>query len=88
LIHKKESYNRKKPEKMKTTKKNAISKPKKADKTGEAIKNKKAATVKYVPSEEEIREKAMEIYYERISRGEHGTAESDWREAEELLRGS
>ena len=39
-------------------------------------------------SEEEIREKAREIYYERIARGEHGTPESDWHEAEELLKGS
>jgi hypothetical protein len=46
------------------------------------------AAGKYIPSEDEIREKAREIYYERIARGEHGTSEGDWREAEELLKGS
>lgn len=73
---------------MKTLKAKAISKPKKTSKTDEALKSRKVTTSKYVPSEEEIQKKAREIYYERIARGEHGTAESDWREAEELLRGS
>lgn len=73
---------------MKTTKAKTTSKPKKTSDTGKTLKSKKVAPVKYVPSEEEIREKAREIYYERIARGEHGTAEADWREAEELLKGS
>ena len=73
---------------MKTTKAKTTSKPKKTSDTGKTLKSKKVAPVKYVPSEEEIREKAREIYYERIARGEHGTPEGDWREAEELLRGS
>lgn len=73
---------------MKTTKANTASKPKKTPDAGKTLKNKKTTTGKYVPSEDEIREKAREIYYERIARGEHGTAEGDWREAEELLKGS
>jgi hypothetical protein len=73
---------------MKTTKAKTTSKPKKTSDTGKTLKSKKVAPVKYVPSEEEVREKAREIYYERIARGEHGTAEADWREAEELLKGS
>jgi hypothetical protein len=72
---------------MKTSKTNSISKPKKTADAAEASKKKKVVISKSVPSEEEIREKAREIYYERIARGEHGTAEDDWREAEELLRG-
>ena len=79
---------------MKTTKAKTTGKPKKA---AAAIKPKKASVVsktakkkneaaKYLPSEGEIREKAREIYYERISRGEHGTPETDWHEAEELLK--
>ena len=72
---------------MKTTKTKTVTKPKKTATTAKTSKSKKAVTKKYVPSEEEIREKAREIYYERIARGEHGTSESDWREAEELLRG-
>ena len=40
------------------------------------------------PGEDQIREKAIEIYYDRIARGEYGTAETDWYEAEELLKGS
>jgi hypothetical protein len=73
---------------MKTAKAKTTSKPKKTSDTGKASKTKKVAPGKYVPSEEEIREKAREIYFERIARGEHGTAEADWREAEELLKGS
>jgi len=73
---------------MKTTKSNAVSKPKKTSDAGNAIKKKKITTGKYVVSEEKIREKAMEIYYERIARGEHGTPEGDWHEAEEILKGS
>jgi intergrase/recombinase len=73
---------------MKTTKAKTISKPKKTSEAGKTLKKKKVTPDKYVPGEEEIREKAREIYYERISRGEHGTPEGDWREAEELLKGS
>jgi hypothetical protein len=73
---------------MKTTKAKTVSKPKKTADAGITLKKKKVTTSKNVPGEEEIREKAREIYYERIARGEHGTPESDWREAEELLRGS
>jgi len=36
------------------------------------------------PSEEEIRELAEVMYHQRIDRGEHGTAEKDWLEAEEF----
>jgi hypothetical protein len=72
---------------IKATKSKPVSKPKKTSDTGKNINKKKAATGKNVPSEEDIREKAREIYYERISRGEHGTPESDWKEAEELLKG-
>ena len=73
---------------MKTTKAKAAVKPKKTTDAGKSLKSKKVTSGKYVPSEEEIREKAREIYYERIARGEHGTPEADWHEAEELLRGS
>jgi hypothetical protein len=40
------------------------------------------------PSEEVIREKAEEIYCQRIDRGEHGTAEEDWLNAVEYLKES
>lgn len=73
---------------MKTTKANAVSKPKKTTDASKAVKKKKITTGKYVVTEEEIREKAREIYFERIARGEHGTPESDWHEAEELLKSS
>ncbi len=42
----------------------------------------------YEPREEEIRNKAREIYLERIARKEHGTAVDDWLKAERLLKGS
>jgi hypothetical protein len=73
---------------MKTTKAKTVSKPKKTSDAGKTVKKKKVTTGKIVPGEDQIREKAREIYYERISRGEHGTPEDDWREAEELLKGS
>ena len=73
---------------MKTSKSKTASKPKKTPEAVKTVAKKKVTAGKYIPSEEEIREKAREIYYERIARGEHGTAESDWREAEELLKGS
>jgi len=71
-----------------TTKAKTASKPGKTSDAAKTAKQKKPSAVKYIPREEEIREKAMEIYYERIARGEHGTPEGDWHEAEELLRGS
>jgi hypothetical protein len=75
-------------EKKKTSKVKAIDKPKKTPVARKASKSKKVTASKFVPGEEEIRAKAMEIYHKRIALGKHGTAESDWREAEELLRGS
>jgi len=73
---------------MKTTKAKTVSKPKKTSAPAKTVRKKKEVTSKYVPNEDEIREKAREIYYERIAKGEHGTPEDDWREAEELLKGS
>jgi hypothetical protein len=73
---------------MKTLKEKTPGKTKKTTGAGKTVKSKKVTTNKPEPSEEEIREKAREIYYERISRGEHGTAESDWHEAKEILSGS
>jgi hypothetical protein len=70
-----------------TTKTKTTSKPKKTSDAVKTVKQKKVASAKYVPTEDEIREKAREIYYERMARGEHGTPESDWSEAEELLKG-
>jgi hypothetical protein len=59
-------------------------------------KAKKPAAVKAAPvkkavskkdvDQEAIRLKAEEIYHARIARGEHGTAEDDWHNAEKLLK--
>lgn len=39
------------------------------------------------PSSDQIRRRAYEIYLRRLATGAHGTAESDWLEAErELVR--
>jgi hypothetical protein len=73
---------------MKTSKAKTISKTKKPPKSGIEVKKKKVTVGKSKPSEEEIREKAMEIYNQRIEREEYGTAEDDWREAEEFFKGS
>jgi hypothetical protein len=72
----------------KTKKAPKVSTKTKSSKTGKPVKSKKVTTVNYVPSEEEIRKKANEIYLRRIERGEYGTATDDWRKAEELLKGS
>ncbi len=42
----------------------------------------------YVPDNEEIRKKAVEIYHERLARNEEGTSEDDWLKAEKLLKGA
>ena len=50
--------------------------------------SKKKSNVKTGPTEEEIRNKAGEIFYERMARGEHGDEMQDWLEAEKILRDS
>lgn len=47
------------------------------------ILNKEAQKEK--PTEEQIRQKAEEIYNERLVRSEYGTALDDWQKAEQLL---
>lgn len=71
---------------MKTTK--SIKEPKDVSGTKETVKRKKIKTLTYSPTEEEIREKAKEIYLQRIERGEYNTPEHDWIEAEKYLRDS
>jgi hypothetical protein len=73
---------------MKTTKPQATSKQKKTSETGSEGRSKKVTTSKPSSIEEEIRDKAMEIYKERMARGEQGTSEDDWLKAEKLLKGS
>jgi hypothetical protein len=51
-------------------------------------RRKRISSVKKEPTEEEIREKANEIYLQRIERDEYNTAENDWIEAEKSLRDS
>lgn len=83
-----------KSEIMKTTKAKTTSKPKKTTKAGNAVKKKEVTTRKkvsavlIVPTEEEIRQKANEVYHRRIAHGEGGTAMDDWNKAIELLKNS
>ena len=49
-------------------------------------KIKTGISTKPEPTVEDIRNKASEIYYQRIERGEYGTAEKDWAEAEKYLQ--
>jgi anti-sigma28 factor (negative regulator of flagellin synthesis) len=65
--------------------KKAVSKKGKTEKQNKSLSHKDADTFKEWPSEEDIREKAMEIYHQRIERGEYGNAETDWLEAERYL---
>lgn len=71
---------------MKTT--FEINKTARTSKDKETIKNKKEIVHKPLPSESEIREKANDIYLQRIERGEDGSAENDWIEAEKYLKDS
>ncbi|MCX6329191.1 MAG: DUF2934 domain-containing protein [Bacteroidia bacterium] len=73
---------------MKTSKVKAINKPKKTSEVGEIVKSEIVTTSESVPSEEEIRKKAYEIYHQRIDHGKHGTALDDWHKAERLLKDS
>lgn len=61
----------------------------KAEKISKKEKENKSSKTKVVynePGEEEIREKALEIYYQRTERGEDGNAISDWLLAEAWLK--
>ena len=82
-------------EKPKTTKAKTAGKTKKTVKTGEKLKTTKvtarkktpAASTRSTPSEEDIRQKAYEIYHQRLARGEAGNDMDDWKKAVELLKG-
>ena len=71
----------------KTVKTVVAAKAKKPVAAAKASPAKKTSPAKKAVDSEAIRKKAEEIYYERIARGEHGTADSDWHKAEELLKG-
>jgi len=71
---------------MKSSKENV--KSKKSDKVKDPGKAKNSKNYVTSISQEEIREKANEIYLQRIERGEYGTSESDWSEAEKFLQNS
>jgi len=71
-------------EKSKTTKTGNTGKSAAASKT---VKGKNILSLKQIPSENEIRIKAQEIYNSRLISGLQGSAESDWLQAEKLLKG-
>jgi hypothetical protein len=72
---------------QKTTKSKSGNKSEKVSvAAGTEAKSRKTPMGNYTPSEDEIREKAKEIYHQRISRGEYGTAADDWNNAEKLLK--
>lgn len=64
----------------------AKGKEKKTSASSKPVKVKSAKAGTKVPTDDDVRAKAQDIYNERIIRGEHGTAEKDWLEAERLLR--
>jgi hypothetical protein len=61
-------------------------KPKRSASTAKAGQGRTKAA-KNSPGENDIRAKAQELYFDRISRGENGTPEDDWLRAEQILRG-
>lgn len=60
---------------------------KKSDMIIEKAKSVKVSTIEKVkePSYEDISEKATELYYQRVDRGEDGSAFDDWLLAEAIL---
>lgn len=73
---------------MATLKTVKTTKAKSTPKATEASKSKTVINHRIQPPEEAIRQKAEQIYYERIDSGEHGTELTDWLEAEAMLRDS
>lgn len=71
---------------MKSSKEN--NNPKKSSKVTKPAELKKIIENKTTLTHEEIRQKANELYLQRIERGEHGTAEEDWISAEKALEES
>jgi|WetSurMetagenome_2_1015567.scaffolds.fasta_scaffold119501_2 hypothetical protein len=71
----------------KETKAKSARKGKQSSASAKAVRPGRPTTLKRAPGENEIRAKAQEIYNDRLSRKEHGTAESDWLKAESLLKG-
>jgi ubiquitin len=67
---------------MKTSE--TISESGKKSKVKDSVNSKKVITNSRI-TEEDIREKAKEIYLQRLGRGEDGTAENDWSEAEKYF---
>jgi hypothetical protein len=65
--------------------KKTVSKLKRNIDVDETVKNNKSTVINSLPTEEDIREKAKQIYLRRIDRGENGTAEDDWLEAEKYF---
>jgi hypothetical protein len=61
------------------------SKSKKNDEGKDSDKSKNTGVMNSGTLEEDIREKANEIYLRRVERGESGTAETDWLEAEKYF---
>lgn len=71
---------------MKSSKEN--SQLKKSSNVAKPAKSKIIADNIPTPSHEEISQKAKELYLQRIERGEHGSAEQDWINAEKALEES
>jgi hypothetical protein len=65
-----------------------LSKPGKTSKPNKEKVNAKPDVTfdKFRPHEEDIRHKALDLYHSRIERGDFGTPEEDWLEAEEYLK--
>jgi hypothetical protein len=63
----------------------SISKSKKNREVKDPVQNKNIITINHGTTEEDIREKANEIYLNRVERREEGTAETDWLEAEKYF---
>jgi hypothetical protein len=70
----------------KTVKTVTPAKAKKAVPAAKAAVVKKASPAKKAVDVEAIRKKAEEIYHARVARGEHGTADTDWHQAEKLVK--
>ena len=71
---------------MSTTKTAKTSNKKKTPKVEESEESEIIENCKPQLKEEDIRQKAVRIYFDRLNHGEHGTALSDWLQAEATMR--
>jgi hypothetical protein len=76
-----------KSQEKKESKAKSTGKSKKSSSAAKPGKPSRTTNLKSSPGENEIRARAQQIYNDRLARGEEGTAEGDWLQAERQFKG-